>query len=69
MKENVPNVKLIVYLCDPALRAFSHIKMQSRRDPNRFARIWGNNDELTSIKLLGKYLGKSFENMKEFRKY
>ena len=56
IKKNVPKAKLIVYLCDPALRAFSHIKMQSRRDPKRFDKIWVHNDELSSIKLLGEFL-------------
>ena len=30
MQKSMPNVKLIVLLCDPASRAFSHIKHQTK---------------------------------------
>ena len=56
IKKSIPNVKLLVFICDPALRAYSHIKMQSRKTPDRFNNIWGGNDEITSLKLLGEFL-------------
>ena len=56
IQKHIPNVKLIVYLCDPAQRAFSHIKMQSRRTPDRFDKIWEHHDEMSAIRVLGEYL-------------
>ena len=55
-RSKIPNAKLIVHLCDPALRAFSHITMQARKDPKRFDTIWAHNDVLQSMRLLGQYL-------------
>ena len=55
IKKHIPNVKLIVFLCDPAQRAFSHIKMQSRR-PAIFQENWENHDALSAIRVLGEYL-------------
>lgn len=56
MKTTISNLKLIVVLCDPALRAFSHIKMQATVTPDLFKQKWEGRDEISAIKLLGEYL-------------
>ena len=55
IKQNIPNVKLIVMLCDPATRAFSHIKHQTK--DVGFSTKWSVNDPMEALRLLGRYMG------------
>ena len=42
MKEIVPNVKLLVFICDPVKRLFSNIVHHSKEATKDFRAKWGN---------------------------
>ena len=48
----IPNLKILVFLCDPALRMYSHVKMQARVTPKMFEEKWKNRDEIGAMKAL-----------------
>ena len=68
MREKISDLKILVFLCDPALRMYSHVKMQKRVTPKMFEEKWENQDEIEAMKSLAGYLNPS-KNVFERQKF
>jgi len=48
MKEKIPDLKILAFLCDPIKRLYSHIKMDYE-DEGKRARYWGAGATVESV--------------------